>query len=430
MIRPLLRTLAAISLAFTVAASEGPAVVQRIDLELQIDRGTRSVRGEETIVLLPMGNRRVTFPLFGQSVHSVRTVTGTLDFSAAEDELTIMLPKVSAVSGSVELTIEYSAAAPSGVVFGEHTIYSGFETCTWMICDPSPGVRASFRLTLEAAAGELVIASGGLERVERVADGSRRFVWSQREPYPAYLYGFALGPFRMFTTDVDGTIFTSASSVADLTSLRRYTEAARGMVRLFETVAGMPLPHGRYTQVVVEGAAAQEKSTFSLLGTSQLAALATDPSEDWLIAHELAHQFWGNLVTPKTWDEMWLSEGLVTFMTAAWKEQRFGRAAYDREMELARRRMQFAIDEGYAVPLRWSGEYPTLRIRRAIAYSRGALFFDHLRALLGERSFWRAIRRFTHSGRGRSVGSEDLQKAFERESGQDLSAVFAEWVYE
>ena len=66
-------------------------------------------------------------------------------------------------------------------------------------------------------------------------------------------------------------------------------------------------------------AAAQEKSTFSLLGTGQLAALATEPSEDWLIAHELAHQFWGNLVTPKSWNEMWLSEGLVTFLTAGQK---------------------------------------------------------------------------------------------------------------
>lgn len=56
-----------------------------------------------------------------------------------------------------------------------------------------------------------------------------------------------------------------------------------------------------------------------------------DPTDDWVIVHELAHQWWGNLISCATWQDFWLNEGITTFMTAAWKEHRFGRAAYDAE---------------------------------------------------------------------------------------------------
>jgi aminopeptidase N len=191
----------------------------------------------------------------------------------------------------------------------------------------------------------------------------------------------------------------------------------------------MRIPGRRYVAVVVKGSAAQEKSTFSLLGTAQLEALLTDETEDWLPAHELAHQFWGNLVTPRSWTEMWISEGLVTFMTAAWKESRWGRATYDREIELAEKRVAAAIEEGFDVPLNWEGEFPSLRLRRAIAYSRGALFFHTMRRTLGDETFWKSIRSMTTRHAGTSISSRDVQREFERISGRDLSGIFAKWVY-
>jgi aminopeptidase N len=79
--------------------------------------------------------------------------------------------------------------------------------------------------------------------------------------------------------------------------------------------------------------------------------ILNNAQEDWVVAHELAHQWWRNLVTCADWSQFWLNEGVVVFMTAAWKEHKHGRAAYDREMELARRRLQFAKDAGFDKPL-------------------------------------------------------------------------------
>lgn len=79
--------------------------------------------------------------------------------------------------------------------------------------------------------------------------------------------------------------------------------------------------------------------------------------------------------------------------------------------------------------LAYDGTYPSLKIRRAIQYSKGAIFMDALRSELGEESFWNGIRRFTTAHMGKTVSSHDLQSAFETSSGRDLSLIFSAWVY-
>jgi aminopeptidase N len=143
----------------------------------------------------------------------------------------------------------------------------------------------------------------------------------------------------------------------------------------------------------------------------------------------MAHQWWGNSVTCATWQHFWLNEGITTFMVAAWKEQAFGSAAYRQELEGAQRRLGKARAAGFDKPLAWPGAYPSLGIRRAIQYSKGALFLAHLRQTLGEKPFWNGIRNFTRQHAGKTVVSRDFQLAMQAATGKDLSGVFAEWVY-
>jgi aminopeptidase N len=201
------------------------------------------------------------------------------------------------------------------------------------------------------------------------------------------------------------------------------------MVRFFEDKAGIPLPHQRYVQLHVSGSAAQEADNFSLIGDDIVSPVLEHPQEDWAVAHELAHQWWGNVVTCADWNEFWLNEGITTFMVAAWKEQRWGRASYDREMDLARQRVSAAATAGIDVPLTFRGPFPSLSSRRAIQYSKGALFMDRLRAELGEQAFWLGLRGFTRTHAGSTVVTRDFQRALERASGRDLDPLFDEWAY-
>jgi aminopeptidase N len=174
---------------------------------------------------------------------------------------------------------------------------------------------------------------------------------------------------------------------------------------------------------------AQEVSRHAVIGKAMLDPILATPDEDWVIAHELAHQWWGNLITCADWNEFWLNEGITSFMTAAWKQQRWGEAAYQRELDLAGKRWERAKQAGYDKPLSWTGDYPSLGIKRAIHYSKGMLFMHALRQEMGEPAFWAGFKRYTQANVGRSVTAADLQQAMEAEAGRSLRVQFAAWVY-
>jgi aminopeptidase N len=154
-----------------------------------------------------------------------------------------------------------------------------------------------------------------------------------------------------------------------------------------------------------------------------------DERDVWLAAHELAHQWWGNMVTCRGWNHFWLNEGMATFMAAAYKERRFGRAEYLREIESNRQHYEKVRDAGKDRSLvfpDWS--HPTAA-DRTLVYDKGAYVLHLLREEMGERAFWAGIRRYTRLYFGKSVTTQEFQAAMEQASGKDLKDFFSKWVY-
>jgi aminopeptidase N len=201
------------------------------------------------------------------------------------------------------------------------------------------------------------------------------------------------------------------------------------MLAFFETKAGVPYAGERYTQVLVARTAGQEASGFAMLSDAYGKALLDSPPPLNLSAHEVAHQWWGNLVTCREWTHFWLHEGFATFMAAAYDEHRFGREAYLRDIENARMRYEQVRDASGDRSLVFpSWDRPTAA-DRTIVYQKGAYVLHQLRELLGDRVFWQGIQRYTRSHAGRSVTTVDFQRSMEQSSGQDLASFFAKWVY-
>jgi aminopeptidase N len=258
----------------------------------------------------------------------------------------------------------------------------------------------------------------------------RLHLWREPRPYSAYLFAFSAGDFAQAGATAGPVELAYFSDAAPASALPALFAPTADMLRWFEAKAGVPFPHPRYAQVLTAGSAAQEAASHALIGRAFLDPILAAPQEDWVIAHELAHQWWGNLVTCDRWSEFWLNEGVTTFMVAAWKEHRWGRAAYDREMDIARRARARAAEAGFDKPLSWAGDYPNLGVRRAVQYSKGALFMDALRTELGDAVFWAGLKRFTRAHAGGVVNSRDFQRALEAESGRSLQPLFDQWVYE
>jgi aminopeptidase N len=135
------------------------------------------------------------------------------------------------------------------------------------------------------------------------------------------------------------------------------------------------------------------------------------------------------LISCEQWSEFWLNEGITVFMTAAWKQQRWGEAAYQRELDIATRGWQRAKTANFDKPLSWPGDYPSLSLKRAIHYSKGALFMHALRQDLGEEVFWTGFKRYSQNNAGRQVRAADLQAAMEAAAGRSLQPLFEAWVY-
>jgi aminopeptidase N len=339
------------------------------------------------------------------------------------------LPRHLANGEVATLVMSFAGRPKRDLVFTSDEIHTGYFTCEAMICDVDrPDDRATLQLTLTLPTGFDAVAPGVLVSRDATGAGLETWHWRENRSYPSYLYGFAAGRYARAQLAGGPSLWVLYAGETPERVQTMFAETAR-MIAFYEAKSGMKLPERRYTQVLVAQNGDQEDASLSMIEKRSIEPILTDPQADGMMAHELAHQWWGNLVTCSDWKELWLNEGMAGFMTAAYKEQRWGRAAYDREIAVARAAWDAAKTADGDEPLSWSGTYPSLRAKRRIAYGKSMVFLDALRSELGDDAFWRGVRDYTQANAERSVTAADLQKAFESASGRDLSAIFKTWVY-
>jgi aminopeptidase N len=152
---------------------------------------------------------------------------------------------------------------------------------------------------------------------------------------------------------------------------------------------------------------------------------------DFFLAHELAHQWWGQGVAPASYREQWLSEAWAQYSAALWTRHRKGEDAMRDMLEQMARWARRYDEQG---PVHLGQRHGHLkrdpRLQRAIVYDKGALVLHMLRQLLGDEAFFAGARGFLEQHRYGKATTEDLRAAFEAASGKDLEPYFEHWIYE
>jgi aminopeptidase N len=408
--------------------------VAQFNLELEPQLETQTLHGtlRMDFVLRQAGLKQLILDAGALQIGAVELAGQALVFEKSGSQLRIQLPATLQARKLQQLQIRYTGAGSIGLRFDPESpqVATAFSTSQWMPCLDDPDVRAPFRLRL-LLPPELVSVGNGKPRASQLrADGKRSHNWHLDQPMPSYLYGFAAGPFAKAQATAGKTRleFFGPSSQFTPAQLQQVFADSADMLAFFEERSGVPYPLQTYRQVLLAGPAAQEMAGFSVMGVRYGKRILDKPAAIWLGAHEMAHQWWGNGITNRSWRHFWLNEGIATFMTAAYLEHRFGVETYADNIEAAREKylaIQATGKDRSLVFPDW--DQPTAS-DRSLVYDKGALVLHELRNQLGDATFWKAFKHYTRKHWGQSVETADFKRAMEEGSGTDLTAFFQQWV--
>ncbi|MDC0710184.1 M1 family metallopeptidase [Stigmatella sp. ncwal1] len=413
------------------ALAAGGLDVVDYEADLQIDPVTRTLTGTVGILVRSQGawNQPLELSAEGLSIEAVREGDTALEFQHEGGSLRIPLNRAPGTGQHRRVSVRYRGQPEGGLHFKEDAFYTAFHTARWMPSRDLPSDKATWTLRLTVPAGLSVIASGKLLTREALQGAKERYTWRLEVPHSAYLLGFVAGKFQESQAMVGLVRLRFLGAGRSEAELKRVFADTTAMFRFFQERAGVPYPFEEYTQVLLPEATPQEVAGHALLEAGYADEVLTEPREDWMSAHELAHQWWGNLVTCGSWGDFWLNEGLTTFMTAAYKEHRWGRDEYDREMALARRRYQRLRARGADRALALPETSLSREVGGPLPYAKGSLVLHLLRSELGEEDFWAGIREFTASHASCAASTSDFRAALEKASGRELGPFFAQWVH-
>jgi aminopeptidase N len=403
--------------------SSAAAAVVHYDARLTVDIARGSVAGTVVLTAVGRGNGGDSLQLdSGDLIVDAVTVEGRgVEFSTANHRLDLRTPRLR--SGErLPVSVTYHGQPRGGIRFlaDRDQVYTAFSTSQWLVCVDAPDQKATLRLSVTVPDGVVVVGSGKPVGKQE---------WVLDTPTSTYLFGFAAGRFHSVSDVRHGVRLQYLSESHSDAELRAIFRETPDMLTFFEERAGVRYRGEAYTQVLTAGRVEQEAGQLTLLGATYGRTLLDDPADVWLGAHELAHQWWGNGVTCRDWTHFWLNEGFASFMADAYKERRFGRAAYLKEIEAARARYERVRDAGHDKALVFPDWAHPTADDRVIVYSKGAYVLHLLREQLGERRFWDGLRAYTRTYMGQSVTTPEFQRAMERATGADLTGFFRQWVY-
>jgi aminopeptidase N len=349
-----------------------------------------------------------------------------LPFATPDGHLTIRLPRPAADRETHEIDIEYHGTPGSGMqLLPERSqIYTVFSTTHWLPGISAPADKATLDLSVVLPPDMVAAGSGDFVGRRRLENGTVLHQWREAGPVPAYTFGFAAGHFEEAVEERGNHRFTYLGEGVAAADLRRLFRESSDMMAFFEERAGVPYPHAAYTQALVARTAGQEMSGLTILSEDYGRAVLADERAIALMAHELAHQWWGNGVTCVDFGHFWLNEGFATFMADAYVERRFGRDAYRAAIAASRERYEKVRDAGHDRSLVFPEWNRPTADDRTLVYHKGAYVLHLLREHVGEAAFWDGIRQYTRAFMGQSVTTADFVQSMERSSGRSLGSFF------
>ncbi len=301
-----------------------------------------------------------------------------------------------------------------------------------MPCCDHPRVKHPWTIHVDAPEGYTTVSNGQCTAESR-GDGRVLTTWEQPEPMPAYLFSVIVARLEVFDTkwrDCSVRYLVPEGSAAHvLTAMGKTPLMMEEMSRL----TGVDYPWPRYDQVVVhdfifggmENLAATTMTELLLI--DPVSALHWDPDD--LVAHELGHQWFGDLVTCQDWSQAWLNEGFATFSEMVWREADRGKT--DADWYAYRQALSYMSEDSgrYRRPILSYMFREPIDVFDRHLYEKGSCVLRTLRTTLGDEPFWAGVNLYLTRHAYSGVHTRDFQKAMEDATGQNLDRFMDQWIF-
>jgi aminopeptidase N len=429
-------------------AGDRPIDIRHIRLDLRVDLPKRTVDARATLDLCslrPLSS--ISLDAVGFSVKAVRLATNGRDgfpvrFTHDGGKLVVPLDPAWPTGQSASLTVDYRVHKPKDGLFFfgptaaepnvPLTVWSQGESIAnryWIPCLDQPNQRQSTELVVTVGDGFEVLSNGRLvERRVNPADQTVTFHWRQDKPHPAYLITLVVGQFDIVREEWEKMPVLYYVPRGQKDKVPYTFGHTRAMLTYFSQRFGIRYPWEKYAQVVVEQftEGGMENTSATTLADHALtdACGLVDGSPDGLIAHELAHQWWGDMVTCSDWAHVWLNEGFASYAEALWEEHSKGPDDYAYDLfrkahgAISGGKTRPVVDHHYATPDSMFDDR---------VYPKGAWLLHMLRKRLGDDTFWKCLQRYGTEFQFRSAETADFRRVLERETGRDLERFFHDW---
>ena len=416
-----------------------------IDISVDLDQKTVKGNVEHQLSILSESSNNISFDTRDTRIDSVFANGEKItSFNIVKHKLVVSFSENYEMDDLIEVTIFYESKPKLGCYFVQpDSNYPNkrFQAWTqgeqmdnqhWVPLYDYPNDKGTFECLLTVAEPFTAISNGSLESITSHSNGKRTFHWKESSPMVSYLISFVVGEYQEIKVEsplvpISYWVYPNHSR-EDANRTFGHTPE---MVKVFNDYLNFPYPFEKYDQIIVEDFmwGGMENITLSHMNDRTMHPHTAIPnySSEWLVAHELAHQWFGNLITTRNWANIWLNEGLTSFMELIWAEHKYNYAEkeYYRLREV--RSMKNVVHKNK--PMVFFNYEDSNDLFDANVYAKGAVVMNMLRNYLGHKPFKKGLRFYTKENAYKNVESFDLKKSFEVTTGKNLYWFFNQWMY-
>ena len=424
-----------------------PGQVNHIVLDLILDLPNRSFRGTCTTTITPVRPdiKQLTMDAVDLTIESVLVDKVSQQFDYDGEQIVIYLQQPTATD-PINVEIAYSVDNPQRGLYFIHPTENYPDKPTqvwtqgededsrfWFPCFDYPGQLATSEIRVKVPTGLIAISNGELIGTEDTEDGTI-YHWSQQQVHPTYLMTLAVGDFAKIEDEWQGKPVTYYVEKGREADAQRSMGKTPRMVEFLSHKYGYDYPYPKYAQVCVDDFifGGMENTSTTLLTDRCLlderAAIDNKRTES-LVLHELAHQWFGDLVVIAHWSHAWIKEGMASYAEVFWTEEEYGKdaAAY---YLLNEARTYIAEDSSrYRRPIVTNIYREAIELYDRHLYEKGACVYHMIRAILGDELFDKVIQTFVRDNAHRTVETVDLLRAIDRATGYNLAFLFDQYVF-